>query len=103
MKSLESSTRSQKRPSRARSAPPSRDKPQDPDGDRASLGEVYLDTFDPPALASTSDVYRRVYGSTRAILERVHWRHATTAVKAAYDAAAASVTQALATSGGPEQ
>jgi len=73
----------------------------DPDGERAGLGEVYLDTFDPPALASTSDIYRRVYASTRAILERVHWRHATTAVQAAYDAAAAQVTQSLVTGGGP--
>jgi hypothetical protein len=65
-----------------------------------SLGEVYLETFDPPALASTSDVYRQVYASVRAILQRFHWRHAPTAVKAAWDAAASYVTRSLATSGG---
>ena len=67
----------------------------------SSIGEVYLETFDPPALARTSDVYREVYASVRAILQRFHWRHAPTAVKAAWDAAASYVTQSLATSGGP--
>jgi len=61
---------------------------------------VHLDTFDPTALASTSDVYREVYASTRAILERFHWYHATTAVQAAYDAAVQHVTQKVAASGG---
>jgi hypothetical protein len=41
-----------------------------------------------------------VYASVRAILERFHWRHAPTAVKAAWDAAASYVTRSLATSGG---
>jgi hypothetical protein len=77
-----------------------RDKPPDPDGDRASLGEAYLETFNAPALASTTEVYMEVYASVRAILERFHWRHAPTAVKAAWDAAASYVTRSLATSGG---
>lgn len=66
----------------------------------SSLGEVYLETFDPPALASTSDIYREVYASVRAILQRFHWRHGPTAVKAAWDAAASYVTRSLVTGGG---
>ena len=69
----------------------------------SSLGEVYLETFDPPALARTSDVYREVYASVRAILQRFHWRHAHTAVKAAWDAAASYVTRSLVASGGEER
>jgi hypothetical protein len=64
---------------------------------------VYLENFSPPALASTSDVYQEVYANVRAILDRYHWRYATTAVKATWDAAAASVTQSLATSGGEDR
>jgi len=69
----------------------------------SSIGEVYLETFDPPALADTSDVYREVYASVRAILQRFHWRHAPTAVKAAWDAAASYVTRSLVASGGEER
>jgi hypothetical protein len=69
----------------------------------SSLGEVYLETFDPPALASTSDIYREVYASVRAILQRFHWRHGPTAVKAAWDAAASQITRSLVTGGGQER
>ena len=65
-----------------------------------SLGEVYLDTFSPPALASTSEVYMKVYANVRAILERYSWRHAIVAPKAAWDAAASHVTQKIAACGG---
>ena len=95
MPATQSSTKDQKRPSRAR--PGSNWSSISPD---SSIGEVYLETFDPPALARTSDVYREVYASVRAILQHFHWRHAPTAVKAAWDAAASYITRSLVTGGG---
>ena len=89
-----------KRRDRPRSVSPSRGKPPDPSGDRASLGKAYLETFNAPALASTSEVYMEVYATVRAILQRFHWRHAPTAVKAAWDAAASHVTRSLVMGGG---
>lgn len=85
-----------KAPEQARSCPDRGDPPPD----TSSVGEAYLDTFAPPALASTSETYREVYAATRAILERHPWRHATTAVKAAYDAAAQHVQQEIGAAGG---
>jgi hypothetical protein len=100
MQRSESSTTTRKRPPRARSKAPLSRGDTSP---RTSAGKVYLENFPPPALASTSDLYREVYASVRAILERYHWRHATTAVKAAWDAAAQYVTESLVTSGGQDR
>lgn len=81
---------------RRRSSPQSGQSPPD----TSSVGEVYLKNFSPPALANSSDVYMQTYAVVRAILDNAHWRHATTAVQAAWDAAAQHVNQSLATSGG---
>ena len=72
-------------------------------GRGTGLGDAYLQTLSPPALPRTPDVYHEVYASVRAILERFHYRHAPTAVKAAWDASASYITESLATSGGAER
>ncbi|PQJ26747.1 hypothetical protein BSZ35_19045 [Salinibacter sp. 10B] len=84
-----------KRPSRPRSTPHRGDPPRE----ASTVGEVYLETFSPPALASTSDVYMQTYAVVRAILEGMNWRYAATAAKAAHDAAAQHVEQQLSAGG----
>lgn len=91
---------------RSEATPKRRDKPRSspnrgaPPPDTFSVGEVYLDTFDPPALASSTDAYMEQYARTRAMLDRIGWRQATTVLKATYDACASYINEVLATSGG---
>lgn len=95
-----SSTRSAKRRDRAPSGAPPAPTHQSVDGDVTGIGEVYLNTFGPPALASSSDVYMQIYALVRAVLKGTGWRHAATAVKAAWDAAAQHVEQTIGNAGG---
>jgi len=78
----------------------SRSRPSDPPSDTSSVGEAYLDLFGPPALASTSDVYMQTYLVVQTVLKGTPWRHATTAVQAAWDAAAQHVEQSIGAAGG---
>lgn len=63
------------------------------------MGAVYLDTFGIPAVRETTETYRTVYATVRAVTEGKPIAHAQVAAKAAYDAAADRINRWFATGG----
>lgn len=72
------------------------------DAGDSGVGELYLELYDPPALASTTETYFLVYANVRAILENEGIPHAQVAAQAARDAAAQHIKRRLAV-GGPDE
>jgi hypothetical protein len=62
-------------------------------------GEVYLDLFGPPALASTADTYFQTFAVLRALLESAPKHHAHAVLDAAEDVAETHVDRRLAGGG----
>lgn len=70
--------------------------------DTAGVGGVYLDVFNVPALASSTDAYMQTYEVVRAILEGKSVPAAQVAAQAAHDAAASHIERRLAGGGADE-
>lgn len=90
--------RSERREAR-RSSPHGRGNPSPNDADECGVGELYLELYDAPALASTTGTYMEVYAVVRAILEHESVPHAQVAEQAARDAAAQHIERRLSVGG----
>lgn len=87
------------RRSKRRSLPPSGADSPPIDVESDGVGELYLDLYDPPPLASATQTYMETYAVVRAILESESVPHAQVAAKAARDAAASHIERRLAVGG----
>lgn len=94
---MEATKRSESKRRNKRRSCPNRGSPPP---DASTVGEVYLQELDPPALTSSTEVYMQAYAYTRALLEDLGCHHATHAVKGAWDAAVQHVEQQIGAAGG---